>query len=144
MNILDSTSPIQLFLRSSLLSTVAATLTLVGIWVARNPVGEIGMILSIILIPLLLLYGGMLPVNLLLLLLGTLIRRFIPRLGESPLLVTVILALAGAGAGVGVVALGLGTLGLESEFFQVVILGAAVGGIVAGWIMTGTTRRRTA
>lgn len=144
MNILDTTSPIQLFLRSSLLSTVAATLTLVGIWVARNPVGEIGMILSIILIPLLLLYGGMLPVNLLLLLLGTLIRRFIPRIGESPLLATVILALAGAGAGLGVAALALGTLGLESEFFQVVILGATVGGIVAGWIMAGATRRRTA
>lgn len=144
MNILDTTSPIQLFLRASLLSTVAATVTLLGIWVARNPVDEIGMILSIILIPLLLLYGCMLPVNLLLLLLATLLRRFVPRIGETPLLATVILALVGAGAGVGVVALALGALGLESEFFQVVILGAAVGGIVAGWMMTGATRRRIA
>ncbi len=131
--------PIRLFLRASLLSACAATLTFVIVWMLRNPIDDISLIVPILLIPLLLLYGGMLPVNLLLLLCTVLLRSFAPGIAGSATAATILLALIGGAAAAGVVAVALGTLGLESAFVQVVMLGATIGGIVSGWVMAGNS-----
>jgi hypothetical protein len=130
------------FFRSSLISSIAAELTFVGVWLSLNPLDDLPLVLSSLLLPLLLLYLGMLPINLFLWICTIFVGRIIPRLATHPLITTLLFMVIGGGSTALLFYALLNGLGTEREFFRVALLGGAVGGVIAGAMMARITDRR--
>lgn len=137
MTLLPARSLLKVTARAWQFAGPSAAATFLIVWMLISPIESFGAIVIILVLSTIFAQLGMIPVILLLTLYAVLLRRFAPGVLALPLPAATTFMIGGAGAALGEAFLVFGRLGTESEFLQVVMLAGAVGGVVAGWIMSG-------